>query len=52
MNWLKKLMLFKLLMLVILLKKTDCDTKIGEVDRKIPPNHDIYIITQELKEFT
>ena len=33
-------------------KKTDCDTKIGEVDRKIPPNHDIYITTQESDEFT
>ena len=47
MNQLKKLILFRLLILVIQLKKTDYNTKINEVETKITDHgHDKYITTQ------
>ena len=46
MNSLKRLMLFKLLLIVISLKKTDYDTNISEIEKKIS-NHNIYITTQD-----
>ena len=53
MNQLKKLMLFRLLILVIQSKKTDYDTKIGEIEKKIlDHNHTKYITTQELNKLT
>ena len=39
MNWLKNLMLFTLLILVIWLQKTDYNTKINEIAKKIT-DHD------------
>ena len=53
MNQLKKLMLFRLLILVIQSKKTDYDTKIGEIEKKILDyNYTKYITTQELNKLT
>ena len=40
MNWLQRLMLFRL-MIIIQLKKPDCNTKNEEIEKK-NPNHDNY----------
>ena len=45
MNWLKKLMLFRLLILLIYLEKQTITQKLTKIEKKIP-NHDIYITTQ------
>ena len=48
MNWLKKLMLFRVLTLAIQLKKTDYNTKINEIKNKINDHdHGKYITIQE-----
>ena len=53
MNWLKNLMLFTLLILVIWLQKTDYNTKINEIAKKITDhNHDKYFITPEFNKLT
>ena len=53
MNWLKMLMLLRLLILVIQLKKTVCNTKISEIEKKIlDHDHDKYITTQEFNILT
>ena len=51
MNWLKTLMLFRSLILVIQLKETDYKTKINEIEKKITDHdHDKYIATQEFNK--
>ena len=53
MNKLKTLMLFRLLMLVIQLKKTEYNTKIDEIENKIlGHNLDKYITPQKSNNFT
>ena len=44
-------MLFRLLMLVIYLKKADHNTKIGETEKKIP-DQSKYITTSEFNNLT
>ena len=40
-------------MLVVLLKKTDYDTKVTEIENKLNnQNHDKYIVTQEFNKLT
>ena len=51
MNWLKTLMLFRLLIIVIQSKKPYRNTKINEIEKKnTDHDHDKYITTQEVKE--
>ena len=53
MNWLKNLMLFTLLILVIWLQKTDYNTKINEIGKKITDhNQDKYIATPKFNKLT
>ena len=53
MNKLKTLMLFRLLMLVIQLKKTEYNTKIDEIENKIlSHNRHKYITSQKSNNFT
>ena len=53
MNWLKKLLLFRLLKLVIQLKKTDYNTKMFKIEKKtLNHNLDKYITTQEFNKLT
>ena len=50
MNSFKKLILFRLLIITSnLVKKTDYDTKIGEIEKKIL-DHDIFIILDTFAE--
>ena len=54
MNWFKKLMLLRLLILIIQSKKTDYDTKISEIKKKIT-GHDHSnknIATKEFNKLT
>ena len=53
MNWLKKLIILILLVLVTQLKKSDYNTKVNEIQKKITDHdHDKYITTQKLNNFT
>ena len=53
MNWIKKLMLFKLLILVIQLKQLLYNTRIFEIENKIlDHDHDKFITTQEFSKLT
>ena len=49
MKWFKKLILVRLLILVIQLKEADYNTKIVDIEKKIP-DHDKYITTEELNK--
>ena len=49
MKWFKKLILVRLLILVIQLKEADYNTKIVDIEKKIP-YHDKYITTEELNK--
>ena len=49
MNWLKSLVLFRLLIQVIQLKKADYNAKIEEIEKKIP-DHDKYISIPEFNK--
>ena len=49
-NWLKKLMLIKQLILLIKLKKPDYNTKIAEIEKKTP-GHDRYITANVFDTF-
>ena len=51
MNWLKKLMLFRLLILVIQFKKANYNTKIAEIEKKIP-EHGKYVTTSKFNKLT
>ena len=51
MNWLKKVNNIKTTDTSNLVKKSDYDTKIGEIEKKIlDHNHDKYIATQEFNK--
>ena len=50
MNWVKKLMLFRLFILVIQLKKTDNNMQFEDIEKKIH-EHDKYI-TREFNKLT
>ena len=54
MNWLKKLIILILLVLVTQLqKKSDYNTKVNEIQKKITDHdHDKYNTTQKLNNFT
>ena len=53
MNWIKKLMLFKLLILVIQLKQLLYNTRIFEIENKIlDHDHGKFITTQEFNKLT
>ena len=49
MNWLKSLVLFRLLIQVIQLKKADYNAKIEEIEKKLP-DHDKYISIPEFNK--
>ena len=49
MNWLKKLMLFRLLILVNYLRKADYSTRIAEIKNKIP-EHRKHITTPKFNK--
>ena len=51
MNWLKKPMLFRLLVLAIQSRKKDCDTIIGKIEKKIlDQDNGKYTATQEFNK--
>ena len=54
MNWFKKLMLFRLLILLIQLKKTDYNRKINEIENIVTTydNNNKYITTQDFTQLT
>ena len=53
MNWFKKLLLLRLLILVIQLKKTDYNTKSKKIEKKyIDHDHDKNIAAYEFKKLT
>ena len=52
MNQLKKLIVLVLLILVIQFKKTDCNTKISEIENEITADHAKYVTTQEFDKST
>ena len=49
MKWFKKFILVRLLILVIQLKEADYNTKIEDIEKKIP-DHDKYITTLEFNK--
>ena len=52
MNQLKKLIVLVLLILVIQFKKTDCNTKISEIENEITADHAKYVTTLEFDKST
>ena len=53
MNWLKKLIMLRLLMLVIQLQKAGYSTKVNEIEKQTTDhNHDKYITTQIFNKLT
>ena len=49
-NWLKKLMLFRLLILVTRFKKTEYDVKIKDIEDKIV-DHSVYITVYKFSAY-